>query len=45
MPLLLLFGGGALVGGGTIWAIDETANKLLLLSVVAGIGYYIYKKS
>jgi hypothetical protein len=43
MPLLLL-GAGALLGGGTVWAVSETSKKLVTAAVVGGALYYLYKR-
>jgi len=44
MPLLLVFAGGTLLGGGTAFVAMDGTKKLITLGAV-GLGvYFVYKK-
>lgn len=40
MPLVLI---GALLGGGSIFLIDNTAQKLVNLALIGGAGFLVFK--
>lgn len=45
MPIipLLLFGGGALLGGGSVWVASEATQKIVTLGLLGG-AIYLYTK-
>lgn len=45
MPLMLIpLLGGALLGGGTVWAVSETSKKLATVAIIGGGLWYLHKQ-
>ena len=41
MPIFLLLGAGSLLGFGASWFVSDTTDKLIKLTVIGGVAYFL----